>query len=227
MEKFFGAEEADRNFERNIYYRKTPSPDVHPVIQGIKSFPLPVSSVLEIGCGNGCVLARMRELMPNLIRLVGIDPSKKAVEFGNKNFEGIELFQADTSNFKEILDGQKFDLIVFGGVLFHVNPHTILQVLGDADSMLNVEGFMLFFDFYPQSSTSTKYKHEDELNIFKYDHQSIIESVPHFKKLFFKAVWSDEPYSGKTTYDLNTAHYISIHRKDSLATYNSVADPTI
>lgn len=85
------------------------------------------STILDIGCGDGTVLDYLsNNSSPK--DLVGVDISKKAVEYTQKR--GYNAYQMDvlSDNFKKFLEGQSFDYIIITEVLEHIqNPEDVIQ----------------------------------------------------------------------------------------------------
>lgn len=112
-----GKEYADEFLE---YIRKS--------VTGIKK-----KKILEIGCGTGYLLSRLKQMGADCI---GIEPGESA-KYGRKKF-GVEIIQDffDKNSFEE-----QFDYIIFYGVLEHI--YEIGMFLSDVKSLLNKEGVIL------------------------------------------------------------------------------------
>ena len=186
--KFMGdsAEKCDRNFIRNKTERAVQSPDTHPTITCLLDNPwLKPSSILEIGAGSGCVLARMQSITG--AKCYGIEPSPKACKFGNESFEGIKLYPGSAEVYPEIILKRKYELILFGGVLFHISPLNFFKCITNALAILEDNGYIMIFDFHSQgSSIYRKYRHEDSQYVYKYDHTRILTAHPSFRLLYNK-----------------------------------------
>lgn len=95
-----------------------------PIIQAARSIPSG-GSVLDIGCGNGAMLAEIRKL--GTWRLCGVDSSETAVSLACS--QGFDVRCADaTTDLVTVLEGQTFDLIVSVEVIGHVyDPRGLLR----------------------------------------------------------------------------------------------------
>tara|TARA_B100000073_G_scaffold82687_1_gene63264 strand:- start:13897 stop:14589 length:693 start_codon:yes stop_codon:yes gene_type:complete len=226
MINYFNEEDADKNFKRQIDRRKDPSPDYHPVIQAINEYPIKYKNILEVGAGNGCTLTKIQTLTK--AKCVGIDPGEEAIKYGKEKFKNINLIKSNSDNLLNLFKPQTFDLIIFGSVLFHINPEKILKTLGFADELLVDEGFLLIWDLYSKQPHKTIYKHSKDVFCWKFDQQSILDNLPHFHRIYFKTLWyKDDKYAKEELFDLKTAHYISIHKKSRELSFPLGEDPSI
>ena len=80
-----------------------------------KNFP-DASSLLEIGCGTGFVLAGIAAANPGL-RLVGSDLHQEALNYAQKRLPGVVLLQMDAGNIPYV---EEFDVICAFDVLEHI-----------------------------------------------------------------------------------------------------------
>lgn len=87
---------------------------------------VPVKSVLEIGCGTGNFLQRIREIKPELT-VTGIELSPDAVRLTKK--KGLNCCHSSAEEFAE-KTGSKYDLILGFEVLEHVfDPPSLINAL--------------------------------------------------------------------------------------------------
>jgi SAM-dependent methyltransferase len=102
------AGEYDRWKERSAYYYR--------LLAGIYRGQVPEdSSVLEIGCGTGNLLASLRPR-----RGVGVDISPRMVEIAASKFPSLDFFVADAEAFEA---SETFDFVIVPDVIEHLaNP---------------------------------------------------------------------------------------------------------
>ena len=207
-------EKCDRNFYRNYDSRSDPAKDTHPSIRCILDNPwLITKSILEIGAGNGHALARIHNITK--AKCYGIEPSIAACKHGNENFNGIQLYEGSAEKYPLELQRKKYDLIIFGGVLFHLPPKNFFKVIGNALDVINENGYIMIFDFHNQGAPIyRKYKHEDNQYVYKYDHEKILSMHPSFRLTYSKILLSNEPYSKSTEFD--TFHYAALWKFSNL-----------
>jgi len=79
----------------------------------IDALPLDVSTVIEVGCGNGVIINTLAEKKGNLTRVVGVDLSEYALKFVK-----VEKYKQNINNL-EFLDNS-FDCVIASEVLEHL-----------------------------------------------------------------------------------------------------------
>lgn len=226
MINYFDIDDANKNFKRQLNRRSNPSSDNHPIIKTLLDFPLKPKKVLEIGAGNGCTLTKVQSITG--AKCIGIEPGNEAIKYANENFKNIEILQGNNDDLPKFFNPNSFDLIIFGSVLFHINPEKILKTFGYVDELLKDEGFILIWDLYSKHPAKTVYKHGKDVYCWKFDQQQILDSMPHYFKIFYKVLWYEgDKYVNKDSFDLTTAHYVSIHKKSRSLAFPLGKDPSI
>ena len=87
--------------------------------------------VLEIGCSVGNISAVFRAF-PD-VAFTGIDIDHSAIALARRRFRRDSNFSFGVSSLEELADrGEKFDYVLFAGILHHVDDDTCLQLLRDA-----------------------------------------------------------------------------------------------
>lgn len=95
----------------------------------ISSFLEPNSSILDIGCGDGTVMEYIN-INNNPKDIVGIDISKRAVDYVNS--KGFRAYEIDvlSERFAEFMNGKSFDYIIITEVLEHIqDPEIVITLL--------------------------------------------------------------------------------------------------
>lgn len=97
------------------------------------------SSILDIGCANGGMLALFKNV--GYIKLTGLDPSKACVK--NIRAKGIEAYLGGLFDIPKTLKNRKFDCIILSHVMEHVRDlplamKNILSLLAE-DGILYIE----------------------------------------------------------------------------------------
>lgn len=108
-----------------------------PVIQAARSIPSK-GSILDIGCGNGAMLAEVRKL--GSFRLCGVESSDSAVRLARSQGFDVRLADAST-DLVTIFEPHSFDLVISVEVIEHVyDPRGLLR---QAYAMLRPKGRLL------------------------------------------------------------------------------------
>ena len=95
------------------------------LIEGIK--PVNVSTVLDVGAGEGFTLDRLSNAKIGK-KLIGVDNSEKAVKLGKRLFSTLDLRTGDIYNLS--FSGDSMDLIICTEVLEHLDhPRKALKEL--------------------------------------------------------------------------------------------------
>lgn len=131
------------------------------------------SSILDIGCANGGLLEKLKEL--GYSNLTGMDPSNTCVI--NVLNKGIDAFEGTIFN---ISTTQKFDCIILSHVLEHV--YDLKLAIKNIDNVLNDGGTL-----YIETPDASKY-HEYYITPF---HYFDFEHINHFSKDSFKDLFNE------------------------------------
>ena len=155
--------------------------------QALYPFKDKVNSVLEIGCSNGAKLEQICGLLD--AKGQGIDPSKQAVDEGNRRLSGRgEQLHVGTAS-RLPFDGLSFDFVYFGFCLYLLDRQDLFTALAEADRVLKFGGFLAITDFDPIHRNKRPYHHKEGVFSFKQDYSKVFtESGLYyscFKEQFF------------------------------------------
>jgi SAM-dependent methyltransferase len=109
---------------------------------------LSAGSLLDLGCGNGRILARSFEIAPPA-RYAGVDLSAEALAEAREYLGGlsdVELFQADMLSFLENGSNGAFDVIFSGFALHHLGSEEKRRLFREAARGLAPGGAFLLID---------------------------------------------------------------------------------
>ena len=85
-----------------------------------KKFSYKKKKILDFGCGDGSYTVELKSYNPKII--YGVDISKEAIKIANKKYKNINSVVGGYSYLKKC-SNNKFDVVIFRGVLHHVqNP---------------------------------------------------------------------------------------------------------
>lgn len=176
------------NHVRNRKYRIEENKN-HPVVKLILNKKIKPKKILEIGCSTGFVLETIRNLTK--AKCYGIDVSKKAINEGKRIFKKINLKVGLFEDQKN--KDENFDLIICGFFLFLLPPEKILGLFSKIDQALKYNGYIIIYDFYNKKFKKKKYKHNNDIKVYRWDYKRIMISLPHYNlicknKIFKKNV---------------------------------------
>ena len=139
--------------------------------QALSPFKDKVNSVLEIGCSNGAKLEQICGLLD--AKGQGIDPSKQAVDEGNRRLSGrgAQLHVGTASRLP--FDGLSFDFVYFGFCLYLLDRQDLFTALAEADRVLKFGGFLAITDFDPIQRHKRPYHHKEGVFSFKQDYSKV------------------------------------------------------
>src|SRR5687768_8314377 len=99
----FTTYEADAWFERNKTFLLEYTSDTDNVVKLIREYDLDPESLLEIGCSAGYRLNGLKKIF-KACKVHGIEPSRKAIEFGRSTYPDIDLTQGTADNLEKYPD---------------------------------------------------------------------------------------------------------------------------
>ncbi len=95
----------------------------------IKILPVTTTSIIDVGCGDGTYTSELKKINEK-INIIGIDPSKNAIEAAIKNFPDITFLIMNLYNKDEIIKLPKVQYSVIRGVLHHVSdPYAAIGIV--------------------------------------------------------------------------------------------------
>lgn len=139
--------------------------------QALSPFKDKVNSVLEIGCSNGAKLEQICGLLD--AKGHGIDPSKQAVDEGNRRLSG-KVAQLHVGTASRLpFDGLSFDFVYFGFCLYLLDRQDLFTAMAEADRVLKFGGFLAITDFDPIHRYKRPYHHKESVFSFKQDYSKV------------------------------------------------------
>lgn len=170
QDEIFATFEGDKWFERNKAALERFDAESDFPIRLIELYRLRPRSVLEVGAANGFRLAAIYERYK--ARVIGIEPSAKAIRDGRRRFPNVELVRGTASS---IPLNELFDLIIVNFVLHWVDRSNLLRSLAEIDRLLADRGFVIIGDFLPSQLTKVRYHHVtyEELYTYKQNYAAV------------------------------------------------------
>ena len=114
------------------------------VLDFIKNNSQANSKVLDLMCGTGFLLNKIKLVRPDLA-LYGIDINEEYITFATKSYPNIEFSLKDVFNMVEDI---KFDIIICTGGAHHLEDEKKLSFLNFIKKSLNPNGFAIIADPY-------------------------------------------------------------------------------
>ncbi len=189
QKKVFLDSEADNWYTRNkdkILERK----DFYPQFRGYEEFlsSLKNTNILEIGSSVGHNLDYIDRLTGSSNGLYAIEPSRLAVEDGEKLFPKISFTNASGEEL-QCFEDNKFDFIIIGFCLYLFDREILDLFVNEVDRVLKKDGFLMIFDFDSKTPFKNKYAHEEGIYSYKMDYSTLfLENRNYY--LVQKMPWS-------------------------------------
>lgn len=81
---------------------------------------LPIKQLLDVGCGEGFITAKIKETFP-FLNITGIDIEKEYIKYASEHFKNIKFIKDDI--FKSNISDESFDIVICNQVLEHLNNY--------------------------------------------------------------------------------------------------------
>jgi len=210
--------EADAWFERNKEYLENYSAKDDKVTNLIREYNLNPKSVLEIGCAAGYRLDGIKSFF-NDCDVFGIEPSKRAIEYGRKHFERVNFNEGTADDLGKYANASK-DVVIVGFVFYVIDRNIVFKVVSEIDRVLKNGGILIIVDFFSESPIKNEYQHIKNFNAysFKQNYDEIFTS----SKLYYLLDKSTLNHSTKVldaTEDYFNKYSIAMLKKDINASY--------
>jgi len=128
------------------------------------------SNILDLMCGPGYLLSKIKELRPDL-KLKGVDINEEFIGYAQEKYDGIKFEVADVLKWKT---KEKYDLILCTGGLHHLPYEKQEELVKEIRSLLNEEGFCIIADPYIDDYSNEK---ERKLAALKLGYEYLIEVI--------------------------------------------------
>lgn len=127
-------------------------------------------SLLDIMCGPGYLLSKIKEVRPDL-RLTGVDIDERYVSYGQKTYLGISFEKGDVLDWKP---KTQFDMVLCTGSVHHIPYEHQGAAITNIVRMAKPDGLVIISDCYVDDySTET----ERKLAAAKLGHEYIRETI--------------------------------------------------
>lgn len=179
-----------------------------PVVETLVLEGMHPERVLEIGCGSGNRLNRIRERYGS--ECTGCDISPDALMAGQLRYgREINLAWREAHNLK--LVASSYDLVIYGFCLYVCPPDRLLQIAAEGDRVLKDGGYLVVHDFMPDYPHARIYKYNPMLRSRKMDYSKLWLSHPAYSLVRHKVY----PHKEGEEIDNNTRTVVTILKKDT------------
>ncbi|MDI9309693.1 MAG: class I SAM-dependent methyltransferase [Limnohabitans sp.] len=210
--------EADSWFERNKEVILNYRGDLDKVIQLIEEYSIDVHGILEIGCSAGYRLNALKQKFPKS-EVFGIEPSKRAIEYGKNNFLGVNFING-TADDLSMFENQSLDVVIVGFVFYVIDRNILFKVISEIDRVLKNGGILIIVDFFSEATLKNIYHHIDEFQAFSFKQN--YDDIFLASKMYYLLDKSTFSHTTKT-FDATSNYYdkysITLLKKDFYSSY--------
>ena len=157
----FGNSYADRNIsveETNQMYKERTGITFEDVFKKIFSNIDKNAKILELGCNVGLKLSILQKL--GFTNLTGVEINEKAFKIAKKNYPNIKFHNSSIEEFNS--NGEQFDLVYTSGVLIHINPKALPEIIKKIISLS--KEYIFDSEYYSDKLVEVNYRgHEETL----------------------------------------------------------------
>jgi len=181
--------EANDWFDRNVEAINNFNKNDDVVCNLIKKYSLNPRKILEIGTSSGHRLNGLYEIIGDDCKYYGIDPSKKAIEFGTEKFKKLNLEIGTADNLNNF-ENESIDIVIVGFVFYVIDRQLLLKVVSEIDRVLSKNGMLIIVDFFSEIPKKNKYHHikNFEAYSFKQNYHDIFISTKLYSLIDFNTV---------------------------------------
>lgn len=207
QKNIFLESEADQWFERNKTNLRERTPEGDVITRTLKGTHYKPKRILEVGCANGFRLQFLKDLYQ--AECHGIDPSKKAIVDGQKNYPKLNL-KVGTAESLDTPDDY-FDMIILGFLMYLCDRNHLFKIASEVDRTLKSSGHIVILDFYSPIPYKNPYCHLQGIFSYKMSNSAMFLWNPNYVQVSSQLYTaSAEPWTG----DLDNTIKLEILQKD-------------
>lgn len=127
-------------------------------------------TLLEVGCAGGDGLIHLAQNFE--MRYFGIEPSKKAVEYGKgvihaQGIENVDLLRGTSDHLP--FEDSSMDFVILGFFMCYLDRDVVLKTVEETDRVLKRGGFLVIQDFDVPTPYKRTYKYNSNIFTYKCD----------------------------------------------------------
>lgn len=165
--------EGDDFFTRNFLGKAAPElrKNKESILEQLLALGVPFPRTLEFGCNYGDLLNQLskRGLADDC---VGVEASRKAIEFGRSLYQGNVVFHQGTIADNPVNDDSDsispFDLVIVDDVFGWISRETIFQSVTNIDNTVREGGYLFIRDFFPNGKVKNPNHHVSDGSVFNF-----------------------------------------------------------
>ena len=164
----------DRNFPNAKELRLTPLPHWFKEAFGLlKEIANPQGKFLEVGSSWGRRTAQISSVIG--LQGVGVDPSKKAVAFGNAQFGGNPQLRVGTAS-QLPLSSQSVSVVFYGFCLYLLPDRQLPRVIEELNRVAKSQHHVAILDFDFPREMRVPYKHREGLFSYRRPYEELMKA---------------------------------------------------
>lgn len=143
--------------------------------------------ILEVGCCSGYNLMYLYERLSKEevdIQCYGIDPSEKAIEYGNDQIraKSMEKNIYLSQGMSDLLDFEddSFDIVILGFFLYCVDRRNLMKTVAETDRVLKATGIICLHDFDSNVPFRRTNIHNQNVLTYKMNYCKLFLSNPQY-----------------------------------------------
>ena len=207
--------EANEWFERNIEAINNFNKNDDLACGLVKKYSLKPKNILEIGSSSGHRLNGLHEIIGDDCKYYGIDPSKKAIDFGSEKYKNLNL-ELGTADNLNTFKNESIDLVIVGFVFYVIDRQLLLKVVSEIDRVLTKNGLLIIVDFFSEIPKKNKYHHIKNFDAysFKQNYHDIFISTNMYSLIDFNTASHSLNKSMPDLLDYNELYTCSLLKKN-------------
>jgi pseudaminic acid biosynthesis-associated methylase len=114
--------------------------------------------ILEVGCNAGNQLALLQKM--GFTNLHGVEINPDAAEIARTRVSG-SIYSGISASDLSLFENNSFDLVFTSGVLIHINPNELLNVMSEVTRVS--KKYVWGFEYFSSSHTEVTYRDKSDL----------------------------------------------------------------
>lgn len=169
--------EGDRWYDRNADLDLEQRVQGDLILKEIDRLNIKDKKCLEVGCAEGWRLAELNKRYS--WECFGVDPSIKAIKYGESNYPNIKLTQGTADDLP--YSDNSMSLVIIGFCLYLCDRNDLFKIANEIDRVLEDQGVLIILDFYSECHYKNEYTHLNGINSYKIDYSAMFTWNPIYQ----------------------------------------------